>query len=259
MVFMTQILQDAEVTNGYVYLKFKDTIQLVSLVPEAFTVATNVATPVEVTDPFSDFTIANNYNTISRALKLYWNHNALTPETDYTLTISGLKDAAGRDLDVSFLHFTTEASVDPDDGEVEPPTAVEIVIDDYSIITDIDFSETEVIGDDDALDIVSSSPIDGAFFIDNDANNGRVSITFTDKPSLEKTSNRYFKAFRKKVQRAPVKWESLSVVVSADSSGPIVNVDFPSLDDEPVYYTADSDYFEDGYKYKIVIDKGLST
>ncbi len=256
---MTQILQDAEVTNGFIYLKFKDTIQLASIVPDAFSVATDAATPVVVSDPFNDFTIANNYNTVSRSLKLYWNDGALDPNTDYVLTISGLKDAAGRNLDTSTLNFTTEASVDPDDGEIEPPAAVEIIIDDYSIITDIDFSETEVLGDDDALDIVSSVPVDGAFLVDNDANNGRVSITFTETPSLEKVSTRYFKGFRKKIQRAPIKWESLAVVVSADSSGPIVNVDFPSLDDDPVYYTSGSDYFEDGYKYKIMVSKGLST
>lgn len=256
---MTQILQDAEVTNGFVYLKFKDTIQLASIVPSAFTVATDSATPVEVTDPFADFTIANNYNTVSRALKLYWNDNALDPDTDYTLTISDLKDATSRTLGTSVLHFTTEASVDPGEGEIEPPDPAVIEIEDYSIITDIDFTETESLGPDDVLTVDSVDPLSGSFFLDNDYNYGRVNITFSSRPSVEKITSNYIKVFRKKIQRLPVKWEPITARLSLDSTDPIVYVDFPSLDTVPVFYTSGSDYFEDEYKYKIVVSKGLST
>lgn len=256
---MTQILQEAEITNGFVYLKFVSTIQLATITTASYVVATDEATPVEVTAPFSDFTVSNNYNTVSRALKLYWNTGVLEPSTSYTLTVSGLKDAASRNIDEFALSFTTEASVDPNATEVEPPVLDTIEIEDHSIITDIDFSESTALTTVETLAAAASDPLNGSFFIDNDYNNGRVVITFTSRPSVEKISSAYFKAYRKKIQRQPIKWESLDVNVSLDSIDPKVNIDFPSLDDTPVYFISGSDYFEDGYRYKIVVSKGLST
>jgi hypothetical protein len=259
MVFMTQILQEAEITNGFVYLKFNSTIQLATITTASYVVETDEATPVEVVDPFNEFTVANNYNTVSRALKIYWATGALEPSTSYTLTVSGLKDAASRDIEEFSLSFTTEASVDPDESEIEPPTLDVIEIEDYSIISDIDFTQSTELSDAEVLTVETSDPLDGAFFLDNDHNNGRVTITFSHRPSVEKISSTYFKAYRKKIQRQPIKWESLDARISLDSLEPEVNIDFPSLDDTPVYFTADSDYFEDGYKYKITVSKGLST
>ncbi len=258
---MTQILQEAVVTNGYVKLKFINTIKLTSIVPEVFTLSTDSATPVVVTDPFDDFTVADNYNTLSRTLTLYWNSGKLEPTTDYTLTIDGLLDAASRALDEGVVNFTTSASVEPDTTEVEPPEPAPVEIEDHSILTGLDFSiveEPEEVSDEEFA-VTSADPEDGAFFLDQDYARGRVSITFTQRPNIEKVNSTYFKAHRKPVQRQAIRWESLDAQISIDSSDPVVYIDFPSLDDEPVYYTADSDYFEDGYKYRVVVSKGLST
>lgn len=257
---MTQILQEAVVTNGYVKLKFIDTIKLTSIVPEVFTLSTAAATPQAVSDPFDDFTIADNYNSLSRTLTLYWNSGKLQPLTDYTLTIDGLLDAASRPISDGTVNFTTSSSTEPDTTEVEPPELEPVEIEDHSILTGLDFSiveEPEVT--DDEFAVTSVDPSDGTFFLDQDYARGRVSITFTQRPSIEKVNSTYFKAHRKLVQRQPIRWESVDVHVSLDSTSPVVYVDFPSLDDEPVYYTTDSDYFEDGYKYRVVVSKGLST
>ena len=253
------ILQEAEVTNGYVYLKFNSTIKLTTIVQDIFTVATDVATPVEISDPFQDFTVKDNYNTVARSLKVYWNTGKLSPSTDYTITVSGLEDAASRDIDSFELNFTTGASVDPDETETPPPTLETIEIEDFSVITDIDFSATDEVSSIDPLEVSSSDLADGAFYFDNDYNNGRVAILFSQRPNIETVTTAYIKAYRKLIQRKPIRWESVDIEVSLDSSNPIVYVDFPSTDDTPVYFTAGSDYFEDGYKYKIVISRGVST
>jgi hypothetical protein len=45
--------------------------------------------------------------------------------------------------------------------------------------------------------------------------------------------------------------------VSTHSWRAEVYIDFPSLDATPSYFTADKDYFEQGYKYRIKISKDI--
>jgi hypothetical protein len=67
----------------------------------------------------------------------------------------------------------------------------------------------------------------------------------------------YFKVQRKIIQRTPARWETLEPRVSMHSWKPDVYVDFPSLDATPSYYTDGPDYFETGYKYRIVISENI--
>lgn len=254
---MSQLLQDAEVTTGYVVLKFNDTVKLTSIIPDAFVVATDEATPTEVVSPFEEFTITNNYNTVSRTLKLYWKEGSLTPNTEYTLTITGLLNAASKPLSEYVLHFATEESVEPTEDELEPVVDDSIEIEDHSIITDIDFSADSQLGVE-FLEVVSTN-LESLYMVDNDFNNGRIAITFSKRPDISKVNSSFIKVYRKKVQRKPSKWERLTVNLSLDSQNPIVYVDFPSTDDDPLYYEADKDYFEDSYKYKISVSDRFSS
>ena len=254
---MAYIFQDTEVTNGYVSLKFVDTVKLSSIVSSAFVLVKSDATAVEIANPFKDFSVASNYNTISRTLRLYWEDGVLEPETSYILTVTGLLDAASRTIDDGTVEFETSTDTDPDAGEIEPPEPTPVEIVDYSIVTNLDFSETDTIDPDALFEVISSDPVDGEFFIDNDYNLGRITITFNKRPSVEKVNSTYFKVYRKLVQRAPIKWESITPRLTLSGSSPVVYVDFPSLDDGS-FYTADKEYFEDGYKYKVTVVQGLS-
>jgi hypothetical protein len=182
---MTQILQEAVVTNGYIKLKFIDTIKLTSIVPEVFTVTTDEATPQTIDDPFDDFTVTDNYNSLSRTLTLYWNEGKLDPLTDYTLIIDGLLNAASRPIAQGTVNFTTSDSITPAPTEVEPPELPPVEIEDHSILTGLNFTidEVEEVSDEDFA-VSSVDPLDGTFFLDQDYARGRVSITFTQRPSM---------------------------------------------------------------------------
>ena len=45
--------------------------------------------------------------------------------------------------------------------------------------------------------------------------------------------------------------------ISINSHKAEVNVDFPSNDSTPVYYTAGKTYFEKGYKYRIIVSEDV--
>jgi len=92
----------------------------------------------------------------------------------------------------------------------------------------------------------------------NDFNLGRAVIVFNARPASNYLNNTYFKCQRKKIQRTPSRWENISTVVQLHSWKPEVFIDFPSLSDAtPAYYTEDKEYFESGYKYRIVVSKDI--
>jgi hypothetical protein len=64
---------------------------------------------------------------------------------------------------------------------------------------------------------------------------------------------KYFKAQRKKIQKTPSRWENVSSEVSMHSWKPDVYIDFPSDDATPVYYVDGKNYFESGYKYRVIV------
>ena len=64
---------------------------------------------------------------------------------------------------------------------------------------------------------------------------------------------KYFKAQRKKIQKTPSRWESVPAEISMHSWKPDVYIDFPSDDATPVYYVDGKNYFESGYKYRVIV------
>lgn len=252
-----ELIQAVEVTTGNIHLKFNPTIKLSSISNDCF-VVTKTSDDSEVVDPFQDIFVPDHYDSIARALILYWNDNVLEANTEYRLTISGLLDAASAAIDVQSVTFTVGDDPDPDQDEL-PPDPPQITIVDKSIKSGI-FEAALVTSTttSTAFGVSSVDPENGDYYLPSDYNNGRVTITFTDPITVDSLTSANFKVQRRILQRTPGRWESVSVNLSIDDDdSSIVYVDFPSTDATPVFNTADVDYFEENYKYRIIISKSI--
>lgn len=247
------LIDNATVTINTVNIKFGRTVKISSLIDENFIVETVEATPVVVANPFRDIQTLTNYNQISRTLTLYWN-KVLSPNTDYVIRVSNLVDSAGLTIPEEQIFFTSpEQAATPDTLTQSRATVVnEILIEDKSIRADIE-TGYQILAKNPNFYIESTNPSSGDFYLANDENNGRVSITFSDRPASNFLTSKYFKAQRKKIQKTPSRWENVQAQISLHSWKPDVYVDFPSTDATPVYYEDDKEYFESGYKYRVII------
>lgn len=253
------LIQEYKITVTTVTLKFSRTPKITSLVNAAFEVEDiSGATPTTISDPFETINLQTDYGSISRVLVLVWNEGKLEANTDYRLTVTGLVDSAGNTIPDESVTFTIGESVTPDESEV-PTTETPVMVEDHSIKTEIFTSPYTVNpAGSDSFAFTGSDPKHGEYLLDTDHNKGRMTLKFSEDPSAEFINSTYFKAQRKKIQRTPIRWETLDVRVSKHSTKPWVYVDFPSLDDTPVYATTGSDYFEEGYKYRIIISQEVS-
>ena len=133
---------------------------------------------------------------------------------------------------------------------------VPVLIEDKSVRTEADISYN-IIAKNPLFYIDNIDPVDGDFYLSNDYNYGRVTVTFNEKPASNFLNNRYFLCQRKRIQKGPSRWENVTTSVSTHSWRAEVYIDFPSLDATPSYFTPDKDYFEQGYKYRIKISKDI--
>lgn len=253
------LIDYASVGIDKVKIKFGRTIKISSLTNARFVVQSTDATPTAVTNPFKTINTLTDYNTIARTLTLYWsNNNVLTSQKQYYIRVVGLLDSANEVVTEEKIVFTTIESATPSDYlTVIAPKMEELLIEDNSIMQEA-YTTYQIIAKNPDFYIESVEPKNGDFYIGNDYNNGRVIITFSDRPASNFLDNRYFKAQRKKIQKAPSRWESVSTVVQMHSWRPEVYVDFPSLiDATPSYFTDNKEYFEKGYKYKITVSKDV--
>lgn len=250
------VVQEATVTPTYALLKFNRTLKLSEIDNTKF-VVTNEDTSTTVTSPFKTIDLEYDYNTISRELTLYWNSGKLSANTAYKITLTDLYDSASALIPDSYVEFDTESDVSQDPDIISGSNEV-IPIEDHSIksVTTSDYVITSGSSD---FYLSSSDPISGDYYVENDYNNGRVTIKFSEDPQAQYINNTYFRAQRKPIQRGPVRWESVDVSVSKHSTKPWVFLDYPSLDATPVYNTVGSDYFEENYKYRIIVSKDVSS
>lgn len=245
-----------------VVIKFATTIKIDSINVENFIVQTDSSTPSVVTKPFTNIDVKFDYNQISRALSLYWRTGAnLVAETDYILRVTGLRDAANTLLAEEQISFTWAGS--SSNGAPTPslpanaPPVQQVLIQDHSIRVNAS-TAVQILAKNPEFYINEITPTNGDFYLENDYNLGRVKISFNERVASNFLSSKYFKAQRKKIQRAPSRWENLDAVVQMHSWRPDVYVDFPSLNDAtPSYYTENKDYFESGYKYRIIVSKNI--
>lgn len=252
------LLQEVEIAAGLMTLKFSRTVKVSSITNNRFVID-------GMTDPFETIDLARDYSTISRTLALRWGFGKFEDNTEYELTVTGLKDSSGATIPDETITFTTGSVVDDtdsdnipdlvDDVDDEPGIPLpELVVHDFSIksgeLSDITIIPGGTAGN---FYVKSTDPNNGEYYIDNDYNNGRVAIKFNKDPQAQFINSTYFKAQRKPIQRTPVRWETLPAIVSKHSNRPYVFVDFPSLDSTPVYTTLGTDYFEENYKYRVIV------
>lgn len=247
------LIDNATVTVNTVNIKFGRTVKISSLLDANFAVYTDAATPVQLTSPFKSINTITDYNQISRTLTLYWDV-ILQANTDYVLKINNLIDSSGFTVPQEQVTFTSQTSAATPSILTESQATVlnEVLIEDKSVRADIE-TGYQILAKNPDFYIVSTNPVTGDFYLSNDENNGRVTITFSSRPASNFLIFKYFKAQRKKIQKTPSRWENVDANISIHSWKPDVYVDFPSTDATPVFYTEDKTYFEKGYKYRIII------
>jgi hypothetical protein len=245
------LIQETTITPTFVLIKFLKTLKISEITNDKFTV-TNTDTDSVVTNPFNDIHTTTDYDSIGRELSLYWKPSVLSAATHYRIDISGLYDSASSLIDDAAITFTTGSDItqDPDDLQiVDTPVEIE----DNSVRSD-GFDNFLIVNGNTDFYISSVDPETGEYYLETDYNDGRVTITFSDTPDTDSFS--FIKIQRKKIQRAPIRWENLTTEIS--TSGNEVYIDFPSLDATPLYFTSGSDYFEEGYRYRIKIGKAVA-
>lgn len=246
--------------QNMVVIRFQTTIKISSLVNSNFILQTNEATPSVISNPFETIETIIDYNQISRTLKLYWHKNlTLVSGTSYLIRLVNFLDAANETINEEQILFEWQGdSATPSSfSSVRAPEVGEVLVEDKSIRTDV-FTSVQILAKNPDFYISEVVPSNGDFYLENDYNYGRVKIIFNSRPASNFLNNVYFKAQRKKIQRTPSRWENVSTRIQMHSWKAEVYVDFPSLSDAtPAYYTEDKEYFESGYKYRIIVSKDV--
>ncbi len=253
------LIDYASVGLDSVKIKFGRTIKISSIINNRFIVQTTDATPSAVTDPFKTINTLADYNTISRTLTLYWN-KVLISGQEYYIRAIGILDASGQVIPEEKIVYTMQDAATPSSSLLTVPQILQIkemYVDDHSILEDA-YVTHQIIQKNPEFYIDSVNPKNGDFFIDNNTNNGRITITFNHRPASNFLSNEYFKTQRKKIQKSISRWENVSPIIQMHSWKPEVYLDLPSLSDAtPSYNTSNKDYFEKGYKYRITVSKDV--
>lgn len=249
------LIDQAKVSSYSVSIKFGRTVKISSLKNENFEVYTDSATPVKVTVPFDPINTIKDYNQISRVISLYWKAS-LVDGQPYFIEVKNIVDSAGSIVQTEKIKFTHISSATPSDVEFADPGIVPVLIEDQSVRTEVDINYN-VIAVNPLFYVDETDPIDGDFYLVNDYNNGRVVVVFNERPASNFLNNKYFYCQRKKIQKAPCRWETVNAGISLHSWKPEVYIDFPSLDATPSYFTSDKNYFEKGYKYRVKVSKDI--
>lgn len=250
------LIEYATVGPDVVIVKFARTIKISSIVNSNIIVQTTDATPNTVSNPFREINTLNDYNQISRILRLYWN-KILQSNTQYDIRFINFLDAASQVIPEEKIRFTTQDAATPSAiADPKPPVIEEILVEDKSILAE-PYVTYQIVAKNPDFYIDSVDPDNGSFYLDSSYNNGRVVISFNERPATNFLNSRYFKAQKKRIQRTPGKWEAVAVNVSMHSWKPEVYVDFPSTDATPVYNTEDKEYFITNYKYRIIVSKDI--
>jgi len=244
------LIEAFQATDTYVQVKFSKTIKISSLTDDKFDLYVNSSTPVP--SAFAPLDLYNDYDTISRRLILRF-ASVLSPSTVYTLTVSGLIDAAGNNIASETTTYTTGATVSS--SPVVPEQQI-IEVEDHSIRSRVFTSTETVYVSNPEFYIIETDPTADELLIPVDYNSGRLKIVFSKRPGSNYINSNYFKVQRKLVSRSPSRWETVSgVIISLDADDPFVYINFPSTDATPVYGVKDADYFEQGYKYRVKVSR----
>lgn len=240
--------------NSLLQLKFDSTVKVNSITGSGLTLFKQAATPIAIASPFDTINLANDFNSISRTLTLYF-RSPIEINTAYTLYIAGLIRADGSSIPTIQENFV---SSDHNPSVVEPARPVaEISIIDKSIVpTPIQTVSTSV----GAFRVVGIDPQSDGYTMLPDQNNGRITIKFSKPPAIEYITPSYFMVQKKKLGVGiEHRWEPVATKLSMDVKYNWVHIDLPSTDTPPVYYLADHTYFETGCKYRLKLSAYITT
>lgn len=254
------IVQGVTIATGFIKLKLSLTVDIDTLINDNFDLAIDGATPSPIVDPFETIDVIRDYDSISRTITLYY-ANPLVGDTDYVLTISGLKTPYQEVIATSEVTFTTptDTTIDPTE---QVPVSDPVVIEDNSIrdITAVDLTTSLVLSADADLRITSVVPEpDNAYYLSSSYNEGRIEITFNTIIAANFVSSDYFRVQRKTVGRGMARWEDVTTIVTSDSTSGIVIIYMPSNDATPVYGEPDLTYWEAGYKYRLRVSGSIGS
>jgi len=256
-----------DVNPAQVFIKFEPSLKASTITNSRFSLYLDNGTPTLVTsDPFETIDVAEDYESIGKILALTWKSGVLDTNTDYYINLSGFRNANNILIEDDTIPFSTDDDITPDDTEipVAPPV---IEYEDHTLVDDpiITIDSTPVEDDDDedatpsTLSVIEVDPINGDYYLPEDYNYGRAVIKFNTMPSVSFVNRSYFRAQRKPIARTPSRWESVEANISYDADRPWVYVDFPSNDATPVYRMEDGVYFEENYKYRVIVSKDITT
>lgn len=254
------MFDQSSVTSTHIDLKFTKTPKYASITDDKFRVfQTDVAPEVELTGVFKPINLSEDYNSLTRVLRLRF-ATAHEGTHTYRLQVSGIVDVASRDMGTGLLDFTRGPTVVTDPTYPVPQDEINegVVVKNKSIIADA-FSHvttsTQTLGKN--FYLVKTDPEEDELFIGESHERGRITLTFSSRPAVQFLTTEYFRMQRKKLGTTS-RWEKIAIRIALDSARSKVYVYMPSLDTPPVYNSEGHLYFEPGYKYRLKISREVS-
>lgn len=247
-------LERIDVKEDCLELRFKVTLKASSLESSAFLLESNDSTPVTYT--FKPINLAEHYNSLTRTLRIFFSEPI--PQGTYTLFISGLKTVNGSILPNEELTINYEFEQEGQGEDCVYKVDKTIRVLDKSIRREAFIVAETIKASNPYFFIVGTDPQNDSIFVEPDYKRGRISITFSDRPSPQFLNSQFIKVQRKNMRRVG-RWETLSVSMSVDSFYPTVYIYVPALQQQatPIYNTEGYDYYEDNYKYRVRLSKEI--
>lgn len=248
----SDILKSIRVLSDHMELTFKVTLQANSIESSAFLLKTDEATPTQIA--FQPIDLMEYYNSISRVLRIFY--DTIPSVGEYLFTISGLKTANGATLEEETITVTYPYSEEEEVYEPSDP----ITIHDKSIRRQAFIVSETIKASNPYFYIVGTDPENDSVFVEHDHKRGRISVTFSDRPSPQFLNSQFIKV-QKKNMRKVGRWETLPVSMSLDSYYPTLYIYIPAVDEEatpsatPSYNEEGLTYYEDNYKYRVLLSK----
>lgn len=263
---MADLIEEYTVTDVYVKIKFGVTVKVSTIVNANFALNNLDATPSTISNPFRTISLVRDYNSISRILYLYFSDGVLQNNTDYRFTAQNLTDVLDNVIPSQYFDFTT-GTINVDITTTPEYVYPEPVIIDHAISDSIFSIPINNSNNTTILTLTSSFPEDDSYYLFEDENNGRIELTFNFAPISEYLVSPHIKVQKREIKKSPSRWIDVNAQITLDNSDPIVYVDLPSVDHYPdaatpsntiVYNEPNYTYFENNYKYRILLSKTLT-
>lgn len=237
--------------------KFKNSPTTSSITDDKFAIYSIVDPPIKQDGALKPIDLSVDYDSISRTLYLRIVSGVLVDATSYDLVASGVKSSAGTIMP-TYTHRFTYTAAGAEDPVAPSPTPTVV---DHSIIADAFVSSQIVDGNANPdFHVIRTEPTNGSLFVDTSTHpRGMITVVFNRRPAVGDVTSEYFKVQRKQITNtASTRWENVSTQMVLDTHYPKVYLYLPSTDTVPVYAESGREYYEDGYKYRVRVLRGLS-